>query len=161
MEKNYKLKDGRYLTIDETSNGYEYSLYMGCKTLLDGGVLELKGDFDEEKILKEILKLYDIPNDIGVVEVTDNIEEIKSIDKIFDEKKRREILSLFDENKEDEALEMIYKYTNDDIVKILLECEKSFKEELKNESSREYKICRDIFRYIIRKYETYHKVILI
>lgn len=93
MSKNYKLKDGRYLKIDKTSNGYEYSLYKNCKTLLDGGILELQ-EPSEEEILKEVLKLYDIPNVIGVVEFNEDVEEINSLEKIFDEKKIREVIKL-------------------------------------------------------------------
>ena len=109
MLKNYKLKDGRYLEIDETSNGYQYSLYENCKTLLDGGIIETQ-ETSEEKILTEVLKIYDISSIIGIDELHEDIKEVNGIEKIINDKTRRKIINLFDKNKDIEALEKLYEY---------------------------------------------------
>ena len=75
MPKTYKLKDGRYLVIDETSNGYEYWLYKENKKLLDGGILEIY-NVSEEILLKEIFKIFNIPSQMEITEIGDEIEEI-------------------------------------------------------------------------------------
>lgn len=75
MPKTYKLKDGRYLVIDETSNGFEYWLYKENKKLIDGGILE-KSSISEETLLEEIFKIFNIPGQMEIIEIEDEIEEI-------------------------------------------------------------------------------------
>lgn len=75
MPKTYKLKDGRYLVIDETSNGFEYWLYKENKKLIDGGILE-KSSISEETLLEEIFKIFNIPSQMEITEIEDEIEEI-------------------------------------------------------------------------------------
>ena len=75
MSKTYKLKDGRYLVIDETSNGFEYWLYKENKKLIDGGILE-KSSLSEETLLEEIFKIFNIPSQMEITEIEDEIEEI-------------------------------------------------------------------------------------
>ena len=75
MPKTYKLKDGRYLVIDETSNGFEYWLYKENKKLIDGGILE-KSSLSEETLLEEIFKIFNIPSQMEIIEIEDEIEEI-------------------------------------------------------------------------------------
>ena len=75
MPKTYKLKDGRYLVIDETSNGFEYWLYKENKKLIDGGILE-KASISEETLLEEIFKIFNIPGQVEIIEIEDEIEEI-------------------------------------------------------------------------------------
>ncbi len=74
MAKNYKLKSGNYIKIDRTDEGYEYSLYEECKRLIDGGILE-NLNLNENEILREILKIFDIPIDIEYQELDEEIEE--------------------------------------------------------------------------------------
>ena len=75
MPKTYKLKDGRYLVIDETSNGFEYWLYKENKKLIDGGILE-KSSLSEETLLEEIFKIFNIPSQMEIIEIEGEIEEI-------------------------------------------------------------------------------------
>lgn len=74
MSKNYKLSCGKYLKIDITSNGYEYSLYTQNKKLIDGGILEQE-ELIKACILKEVLKILNFPTDTGIQEINEEIEE--------------------------------------------------------------------------------------
>lgn len=80
MSKNYKLKSGNYLKIDKTDEGYEYSLYEECKRLIDGGILE-NLDLSEDEALKEILKIFNIPENIEFTEFEDEI--VESLNPVF------------------------------------------------------------------------------
>lgn len=74
MSKSYKLKNGKYIKIDKTSNGYEYSFYQECKLLIDGGIIE-KEELDDQEILKEVLEIINFSEDTEIQEIDEEIEE--------------------------------------------------------------------------------------
>lgn len=74
MLKSYKLKNGKYIKIDKTTNGYEYSFYQECKLLIDGGIIEKDGLSDQE-ILKEVLEIINLSEDTEIQEIDEEIEQ--------------------------------------------------------------------------------------
>ena len=156
----YKLKDGKYLDIDETSNGYEYSLYEKCKVLIDGGILEYDGLSDEEA-LTEIFKRCGVSSLLNVNETHEDIREISTLEKIINDKDRKEIIRLFDDGKHEEALKKFKEKSRDPIIDILLNWYQIYREELNDEKSNEYMMYLNIFRYLILKHQTCHLFFII
>lgn len=75
MSKNYKLKNGKYIKIDKTDEGFEYSFYEETKKLIDGGIITTP-KFNDMQVLKEVLKILEIPENIEFVELNEEIEEL-------------------------------------------------------------------------------------
>ncbi len=73
MAKNYKLKSGNYIKINKIEKGYQYYLYEENKRLIKKEKLEKCG-FNDTEVLKEVLKILDIPIDIKYQEIDEEIE---------------------------------------------------------------------------------------
>lgn len=70
MSNSYKLENGKYLKVESTFEGIEYSIYDENKKLIDGGII-LNFDF----CLDEVLKMCDLPVDIKYEILDEEIEE--------------------------------------------------------------------------------------
>ena len=100
MSKNYKLKSGKYLKIHIREEGYDYSLYDENKRLIDGGILE-NLEYTEDEAFKEILQIFNIPENIEFQELDEEIEE--SFNLVFKDEK-----SIMPMNQQELANEMWY-----------------------------------------------------
>lgn len=74
MIKNYKLKNEKYLKVQDTDGGYDYTLYNKNKELIDGGLLE-EPNLSDEEALKVVLEFFDIPTDIECEELDEDIDD--------------------------------------------------------------------------------------
>ena len=64
-----------------------------------------------------------------------------------------EVVSIFNEQNDNKALKMLYDFSKDKLIKIVIELNEEFKEEIEDYTSNLGKIYEDLIEYIYDKYD--------